>query len=129
MNTIGDYMCQRIGEGSDSNNDDNSFSDNSKLSLHHLSLRIRFPCLLYVKSEISIAGYSVGGSPERHDPGCAPGFRFFVVSCIDIDECAEGSHNCREGKRCRNLDGGFDCVDDNDAWRNQQSGRYSKTSI
>ena len=42
MNTIGDYMCQRIGEGSDSDNDDNSFSDNSKLCLYHLSLRIRF---------------------------------------------------------------------------------------
>ena len=47
----------------------------------------------------------------RHSPGCPPGFRFFLVSCIDVDECAEGIHDCRDGKECSNLEGGFECVD------------------
>ena len=25
---------------------------------------------------------------------CSPGFRFFLISCIDIDECSENLHNC-----------------------------------
>ena len=25
---------------------------------------------------------------------CPPGFRFFLISCIDIDECSEQTHDC-----------------------------------
>jgi len=45
---------------------------------------------------------------------CPPGYRYFLVSCIDINECAEGTHNCNEpAETCANLDGGFECVSAN----------------
>ena len=37
---------------------------------------------------------------------CEPGFKVkWDGSCIDIDECALGTHNCPQGKQCLNLPG------------------------
>ena len=40
---------------------------------------------------------------------CTYGYRFFLVSCIDINECTENSHNCNPGEICFNYDGGYRC--------------------
>ena len=40
---------------------------------------------------------------------CTYGYKFFLVSCIDIDECTEGLHNCNPGEICFNYDGGYRC--------------------
>ena len=40
---------------------------------------------------------------------CTYGYKFFLVSCIDIDECTEGLHNCDAGEICFNYDGGYRC--------------------
>ena len=40
---------------------------------------------------------------------CTYGYRFFLVSCIDIDECAEDTHGCNSGEICFNYDGGYRC--------------------
>ena len=37
------------------------------------------------------------------------GFRFFLVNCIDIDECSEDLHNCTTGEVCHNVDGSHRC--------------------
>lgn len=43
------------------------------------------------------------------DQSCPPGHSFFLISCIDIDECADGTHNCRVGEVCHNQVGSFRC--------------------
>ena len=40
---------------------------------------------------------------------CTYGYKFFLVSCIDIDECTEGLHDCNPGEICFNYDGGYRC--------------------
>lgn len=37
--------------------------------------------------------------------------RFYLVSCIDVDECSEKSHNCSRQETCVNIEGGFRCHD------------------
>ena len=37
------------------------------------------------------------------------GFRYFLVNCIDIDECGERIHNCTTGEICHNTEGDFRC--------------------
>ncbi|XP_035222665.1 hemicentin-1-like isoform X3 [Stegodyphus dumicola] len=32
-------------------------------------------------------------------------------NCIDIDECYHGIYNCPEDQECRNIDGGYECID------------------
>ncbi len=46
---------------------------------------------------------------EDDENRCTYGYRFFLVSCIDINECAEGTHNCNVGETCFNYDGGYRC--------------------
>ncbi|KAH8267406.1 hypothetical protein KR018_008931, partial [Drosophila ironensis] len=42
---------------------------------------------------------------------CSSGFKSSLdgKSCIDIDECETGEHNCRERQICRNRNGGYVC--------------------
>ncbi|TRY72497.1 hypothetical protein TCAL_10380 [Tigriopus californicus] len=40
---------------------------------------------------------------------CPKGYRFFLLSCIDVNECSEGIHNCTSQSDCINTDGGFQC--------------------
>lgn len=35
--------------------------------------------------------------------------RFFLTSCIDIDECQERTHNCPDDEVCVNTEGSFIC--------------------
>ena len=46
---------------------------------------------------------------DQDENKCTYGYRFYLVSCIDINECAEGSHNCNSGENCFNYDGGYRC--------------------
>ncbi|CCJ09402.1 EGF-like domain-containing protein [Caenorhabditis elegans] len=42
---------------------------------------------------------------------CEPGFEGAPPkkSCVDVDECATGDHNCHESARCQNYVGGYAC--------------------
>lgn len=46
---------------------------------------------------------------DTGDCGCAGGFRVDGANCTDIDECAEGTHNCWEGETCVNEPGYYWC--------------------
>ena len=46
---------------------------------------------------------------SQYNNKCTYGYKFFLVSCIDIDECTEGTHNCNSGEICFNYDGGYRC--------------------
>eukprot|EP00163_Fabomonas_tropica_P022321 TRINITY_DN3893_c0_g1_i1.p1 TRINITY_DN3893_c0_g1~~TRINITY_DN3893_c0_g1_i1.p1 ORF type:complete len:2795 (-),score=932.94 TRINITY_DN3893_c0_g1_i1:135-8519(-) len=55
------------------------------------------------------AGSQVSGH-ECINGNCPPGSREQDGKCIDIDECAEGTHDCVPNKaRCTNTIGGFTC--------------------
>ena len=39
---------------------------------------------------------------------CSGGYRFYLTSCIDVDECLEGSDGCdAEREACVNTEGGI----------------------
>ncbi|CAH1238377.1 FBN3 [Branchiostoma lanceolatum] len=40
---------------------------------------------------------------------CDEGHRYEGFECVDIDECAEGSHTCPSSSMCTNMDGTFNC--------------------
>ena len=40
---------------------------------------------------------------------CDPGYRFFLVTCIDINECFEDTNACPDGEICVNTEGNFTC--------------------
>jgi fibulin 1/2 len=40
---------------------------------------------------------------------CAPGYRFFLVTCIDINECFEDKAACPDGEICVNTEGNYTC--------------------
>ena len=43
---------------------------------------------------------------------CSGGYRFYLTSCIDVDECLEGSDGCdAEREACVNTEGSFECVE------------------
>ena len=37
-------------------------------------------------------------------------YTFLDVFDTDVDECAEGSHNCKEGSDCVNYEGYYECI-------------------
>ena len=58
----------------------------------------------------SVSPVSAGDGPASNRDSCPPGFRFFLISCIDVDECSEGSHDCDpSNEMCLNEEGGFRC--------------------
>ena len=48
---------------------------------------------------------------------CPTGFKFYLISCIDIDECEENLHNCTNSEVCINTEGSFKC----DQWNPESS--------
>ena len=48
---------------------------------------------------------------------CPPGFKFYLINCIDIDECEENLHNCSKTDVCVNTEGSFKC----DQWNAESS--------
>ena len=43
---------------------------------------------------------------------CSAGYRFYLTSCIDVDECLEGSDGCdADREACVNTEGSFECVE------------------
>jgi len=45
------------------------------------------------------------------DHTCIDGYRMELGSCVDINECVEGTHGCPNGYSCSNIQGGFMCDD------------------
>ena len=41
---------------------------------------------------------------------CKDGFYGDGETCTDVDECAEGIHNCGDNADCQNFPSGFKCV-------------------
>ncbi len=64
------------------------------------------------QTDVCRAGVCVG---SVNACACEPGYEFDVVSappvCVDIDECAHGTHDCRQPAYCTNEPGGFTCCD------------------
>lgn len=50
-----------------------------------------------------------GGGTSDTGNGCADGLRWSGGSCVDIDECAEGGHDCDANATCTNTPGAFTC--------------------
>ncbi|CAG5109418.1 Oidioi.mRNA.OKI2018_I69.chr2.g3961.t1.cds [Oikopleura dioica] len=53
------------------------------------------------------------------DPNCDAGFfcDSATETCVDIDECSEGTHDCKDFESCRNTNGKFMCDFDNSQCR------------
>ncbi len=67
-------------------------------------------CQEIPEEELMRGGVGRPGSSSSSQPDCPRGFRFFLISCIDVDECAEGSHDCDPAEEaCVNEEGGFRC--------------------
>lgn len=50
---------------------------------------------------------------ERHSCLCYHGYQLKddLITCIDLDECAEQLHNCTENTICVNREGSYDCFE------------------
>ena len=40
---------------------------------------------------------------------CPPGYQFFLVTCVDINECHENTSTCPESHVCVNTEGSYTC--------------------
>ena len=72
-------------------------------------LRLRNDYFISVSNDIIGDDDSDISNEDQLNNKCTYGYRFFLVSCIDIDECTEGTHNCNSGEICFNYDGGYRC--------------------
>ena len=44
---------------------------------------------------------------------CPAGYKYYLISCIDIDECLDNLHNCSSNQICENTEGSFECKEFN----------------
>ena len=50
---------------------------------------------------------TVGG----YNCSCHPGYKLVkLTSCMDVDECILGNHNCSVNATCKNNQGSFSCI-------------------
>ena len=83
----------------------------------HRKLRLmnQFWSTIEITHYISVSNDIIGdddtesSTESQFNNKCTYGYRFFLVSCIDIDECAEDTHGCSSGEICFNYDGGYGC--------------------
>ena len=40
---------------------------------------------------------------------CPPGYQFFLVTCVDINECHENTSTCPDSHVCVNTEGSYTC--------------------
>ena len=48
--------------------------------------------------------------PVPVSPDCGVGWSEIDAGCLDVDECADGTHDCAEFATCTNTEGGFECA-------------------
>lgn len=53
-----------------------------------------------------VAGCGSSNTPQT----CSEGYEDDGVTCIDIDECTQGTDNCAENATCTNTEGSFTCT-------------------
>ena len=41
---------------------------------------------------------------------CNGGYTGDGIDCVDVDECADGTHTCQGSETCDNVDGTFECI-------------------
>ena len=79
-----------------------------------ISNKWNYLTILYIQTQIdqqvsNTSDEEESGLADENTYKCTYGYRFFLVSCIDIDECTERLHNCNSGEICFNYDGGYRC--------------------
>ena len=65
-------------------------------------------CGIFVRNLLTPALNTNCSSIDTHCK-CKSGFVHNGKSCVDVDECATGHHNCPEFATCTNKDAGFEC--------------------
>ena len=48
-------------------------------------------------------------SESSGEEECPPGFKFYLIDCIDVNECLEDSATCPDDHVCVNTEGSYTC--------------------
>ncbi len=56
------------------------------------------------------AGFACTNTPGSYTCSCSPGFELLDGACVEIDECAAGTHACDASATCENLVGSYRCA-------------------
>ena len=88
--------------------------DNECFDIDECSIGIH-ACDVGTSCENSEGGHLCKPDMVSCEPECENGFECDLTSgtCVDIDECAEDTHDCKEFETCRNGNGKFFCDFDN----------------
>ncbi len=54
-------------------------------------------------------GAACNNLPGSYECVCAPGYRYHVDTCFDVNECLLGLDDCAEAAQCDNTAGSFEC--------------------
>jgi fibulin 1/2 len=57
----------------------------------------------------TVGSYTCDPVNVNDNDKCNPGYKFYLISCIDVDECSENLHNCTSIQVCINTDGSHIC--------------------